>query len=475
MFPPQPSQRQLFLDVSAMAEHDLGSGVQRVVRAIGEQLLLHPPRGWRVEPVRARRDGLGYLYARRFTAGLLGLESQPLDDGPLLPRQGDLFLGIDLHHDGVLRQAPYLQLLRAQGVAVYFVVHDLLPCQLPECFPPGAAELHAAWLRVVAAGDGAVGVSRSVAEELEAWIADHPPLEGSEHFRIGWFHHGCDFQPQRNSSVPLAESKPALAPGLTLLMVGTVEPRKGYLDVIEAASLLWHQGLAFNLVIVGREGWTDLPDSKRRNIPTTVEAIRRHPQLGQRLFWFEAASDEQLDLLYRRADGLIGASYGEGFGIPLIEGASYGLPLLLRDLLVFREVSDGAAMFFPPEANPHQLAEAMANFLTRLADPASARSRLAPLKPQTWRQSTNQLLQALGVEPLLQAEALEMESLAQVEASDAPKGSDLDLLGHRLQLRRLFGKLSDEIGEASGWLRDLRARKPSQPGSLVESPLSRPQ
>jgi glycosyltransferase involved in cell wall biosynthesis len=497
LLPPEPSQRQLFLDVSALAEQDLSSGVQRVVRAIGEQLLTRPPRGWRVEPVRASRDGLGYMYARGFTAALLGLGEPFLADGPLLPRQGDLFLGIDLHHDGVLRQAAYLQLLRAQGVAVHFVVHDLLPCQLPECFPPGAAELHSAWLQVVAACDGALGVSRSVAEELRGWLVDHPPPGGREGFAIGWFHHGCDFHggggSASSAAAPAAAGAgpaAALPPGPTLLMVGTVEPRKGYLDVIEAVSLLWQRGMAFNLVIVGREGWTDLPPGQRRSIPRTVAAIRRHPQLGRRLFWFEAASDAELDRLYRRADGLIGASYGEGFGIPLIEAASYGLPLLVRDLPVFQEVTQGSAVFFPAAADRDQLAAAIAGFLGRLADPGSAAALRGMLEPQSWRQSADQLLRALGLEPAQPADPLHREAPAKADGSTVPEREPLanpGPLGRRQKLRRQLGRLrrrlrgawpqtvqgrptgpipSPEIGEAAAWLQDLAPPGTSQPNSM---------
>lgn len=472
LLPAEPSLRQLFLDVSALVEQDLGSGVQRVVRSISLELLTRPPLGWRVEPVRARPDGLGYLYARGFTASLLGLEQQAPADDPLLPRQGDLFLGIDLHHDGVLRQQAYFQLLRAQGVAVHFVVHDLLPCQLPECFPPNAAELHRTWLQVVASCDGALAVSRSVAEELVAWVAAHVLAPAAESFQIGWFHHGCDFRPRlADPDLPGVGPVLNLPLGATLLMVGTVEPRKGYLDVVEAASVLWRRGVAFNLVIVGREGWLDLPEASRRNIPSTVAAIRQHFELGRRLFWMEQASDDELDRIYRQVDGLIGASYGEGFGIPLIEASSYGLPLLLRDLPVFHEVGGDGAMFFPVAADRAQLASAIAEFLNRLVDPASPLFLANTLKPQSWRQSAEQLLLALGLEPGPDI-GLKPHSLAPV-LQLAP-----DSEGRRRKLKRHLRRLAFRLlgltrlkpprsvlvtsplpSAAAAWFHDLRASK----------------
>ena len=55
-------------------------------------------------------------------------------------------------------------------------------------------------------------------------------------------------------------------------MVGTVEPRKGYLQTIDAFSRLWADGIDVNLVIVGTEGWKGLPDEMRRDIPEPLNA-----------------------------------------------------------------------------------------------------------------------------------------------------------------------------------------------------------
>lgn len=397
LHPPRPRQRQLFLDVSVVARHDLGSGVQRVVRALSEQLLLHPPRGVRVELVRASDEGIGFHYARRFALKLLGLPDRGWQEPPIHPQPGDLYLSLDLDQAGVVRQRPAYQLMRALGVSVHFVVHDLLPCLQPECFPPGAGDWHQAWLEVVTDCDGALCVSRSVAADLRQWLAARGRRVDAGAFAVGWFHHGSDFcAPTTQLDPEEQRSLEAIPPGPTLLMVGTVEPRKGYLDVIEAATQLWEEGSRFNLVIVGREGWTDLPQSERRTIPETVRRLRDHPLRNQRLFWFDSASDATLQDLYRRSDGLIGASYGEGFGIPLIEAARAGLPLLLRDLPVFREVSENKAVFFPEKADRTELAAAIATFLTSLHE-GKLSAQAATLPCQSWRQSAAQVVHALGL------------------------------------------------------------------------------
>ncbi len=76
----------------------------------------------------------------------------------------------------------------------------------------------------------------------------------------------------------------------SFLMVGTIEPRKGYLQTVEAFSELWNEGIDVNLVIVGKEGWIGLPDDMRRDIPKTVECLPHHPELNKRLFWLKASA-----------------------------------------------------------------------------------------------------------------------------------------------------------------------------------------
>ena len=66
----------------------------------------------------------------------------------------------------------------------------------------------------------------------------------------------------------------------------------------------------------------------------------------QRFSWLPKASDATLRGLYRSATSLIAASRDEGFGLPIVEAAKHGLPIIARDIPVFREVGcDGADYF----------------------------------------------------------------------------------------------------------------------------------
>ena len=169
---------------------DARSGIQRVVRSILMQLLKVPPKGYRVEPVYAE-PGARYRYARRFTAGFLGLSKVSLVDEIIDVEAGDILLGIDLALEEVPSNAGLYRAMRDKGVLVYFVIYDLLPLILAEHFPPHAYDLFGRWLETLATiGDGALCISKAVAHELLHHLDAIRPSR-PDPFRIGYFHLGA--------------------------------------------------------------------------------------------------------------------------------------------------------------------------------------------------------------------------------------------------------------------------------------------
>lgn len=394
-FPPQPRLRQLMLDISELAQHDLKSGIERVTRALLEQILLNPPAGWSVQPVYATTDRSGYRYARQFTSHFLNIPGDWAEDVPVQAWEGDVFFGLDFHPHIIPLQESTFIAWRNRGVAVYFLVHDLLPVLMPEVFPEGAREGHYRWLQTIGRFDGIICVSRAVADEMYDWLQTFGEKR-LRPFALHWSHSGADIANSTPSSglpedASITLSEMQARP--TFLMVGTIEPRKGILQTLQAFDLLWQQGYDINLVIVGKEGWKNLPDSNRRDIPQTVQALRSNDELGKRLFWLEGISDEYLELVYTASTCLIAASYGEGFGLPLIEAARHGLPIVARDIPVFREVTAGQALFFNDTRNPEVIAEAIHEWLALNAKDQHPRSDAMP--HLTWVESASNALDIL--------------------------------------------------------------------------------
>ena len=339
-FPQKPSLPRIFVDISELAQRDAKTGIQRVTRSILHELLVNPPEGYQIEPIYGTTEKIGYKFARSFTRQLFNNPNLAGEDDFIDPQAGDIFLGLDLQHHTTRVQAQHLQSMRRAGVLVYFVVYDLLPIQFPHFWPAehGVDKVHEEWLTVVCQGDGALCISRAVADELAEWM--RKTLPPKPNFQISWFHLGADLQ----GSIPtfgLPENATSVLSTLSIrksfLLVGTIEPRKGYAQVLDAFELLWSKGIDVNLVIVGKIGWA---------VEGLLDKLETHCELGKRLFWLQGVSDEYLDRIYQSSACLIAASEGEGFGLPLIEAAQHGLPIIARDLPVFKEVAGSGAYYF---------------------------------------------------------------------------------------------------------------------------------
>jgi glycosyltransferase involved in cell wall biosynthesis len=203
---------------------------------------------------------------------------------------------------------------------------------------------------------------------------------------VGYFHLGADIESTRPSSGTSEKTAAMLAPigdRTCLLMVGTVEPRKGCGQALEAIESLWAQGEDVALIIVGKQGWM---------VESLVERLRHHPEAGRRLLWFDSASDDVLEQLYRKASGLLMASGGEGFGLPIIEAARHGLQVIARDLRVFREVAGEHAFYFSA-SDGAQWADALQEWLA-LYWSGEAPS-VAGMPILTWAESTRELLDVI--------------------------------------------------------------------------------
>jgi hypothetical protein len=230
-----------------------------------------------------------------------------------------------------------------------------------------------------------------VADELYDWLQTFGEKRDRP-FALDWFHLGADVDnsnPTRGLPSDAPQTLRSLTERPSFLMVGTIEPRKGHSQTLAAFETLWADDLDVNLVIVGKRGW---------NVDTLTEHMRQHPELGKRMFWLEGISDEYLERIYSASACLIAASYGEGFGLPLIEAARHSLPLVVRDIPVFREVTNGQAHFFSDSREPSVIAAAVREWLALYRQDKHSRSDNLP--HITWVESARNVLDiALGSTP----------------------------------------------------------------------------
>jgi glycosyltransferase involved in cell wall biosynthesis len=273
-----------------------------------------------------------------------------------------------------------------KGLKTYFVVYDILPMLKPDWFPLSHSFTFKAWFEdIVVLADGLICISGSTARDIGNWLTLHP-VKRTSPLQMGYFHLGADIE----VSVPtsgMSKDDEALLVRLQkqtgVLMVGTIEPRKGYNQTLKAFEKLWMEGEEIPLVIVGRRGW------KTENL---VKHLRSHPDWGKHLFWLENASDEMLLRLYQTASVLLMSSEAEGFGLPLIEAARHRLPIIARDIPVFREIAGENAYYFRG-TDGESLALTVKTWLRLYHENKHPRSET--IRWLTWKESAQQLKQII--------------------------------------------------------------------------------
>jgi len=138
------------------------------------------------------------------------------------------------------------------------------------------------------------------------------------------------------------------------------------------------------LHFAGKKGW---------KIETFIKEMLSHAEYGKRLFWHSDVDDVQLLKLYNSADCLIFASHNEGFGLPLVEAAQLGLPIIARDVPVYREICGDNVLYFGGSTSL-SLKQTIENWIELFN--AGHHPKSEKIQTLNWQQSCSQLLSALG-------------------------------------------------------------------------------
>lgn len=322
---------QLLLDVSVFRSLDAGTGISRVVKKLSKNLEKLREKYL----VRAVYDnGAGYNYAPRQVCVDLEIdEYRP--DTPVDINASDIFLGLDLHLEIKKSTIEFLEFHKLRGLKVYFLLYDLVPIKFKDYHSEIFYDLFHNWLeQVIKASTALITISKTVLDESKKYIEkEFQKTLKARPFPLKYFffHLGTDLKREEGLDKTKQNKK------ITFLMVGWIDHRKGHIDVINALSILWNLGFDVELVICGRI-----------NVGSELilDKIYSHEEYDKRLFFLGQVNDQGLKELYARSDALIAASLDEGFCIPIVEASSMGLPLLLRDIPIFREVASDYAYYF---------------------------------------------------------------------------------------------------------------------------------
>lgn len=299
------------------------------------------------------QDGAGAGFARRLRRALA--QSSQLE--PLLISRRNLVGRIAWEQTFLPREAERLGLkllhsptgiapIRLQCPSI-ITLHDMAFLRYPELFD----RMHRTYLNWIL--PRSARRARMILTDSETVRREIMDLLGVPEEKVLAIPLGVDerFQPVEDDE-RLAEVRRRYSlPEQFILALGTVEPRKNLLQLLEAFARLTQKVDSLSLVLVGRRGWKEEPVFER------IEQLR----LAERIVWTGFLPDEDLPAVYSLASVCAYLSVYEGFGLPVLEAMACGTPVVASDIPVFREWTEGAALLVPPKDT-----EAIADGLYRL-------------------------------------------------------------------------------------------------------------
>ncbi len=249
--------------------------------------------------------------------------------------------GIDLYH-GLSNEIPFD--MPRPDVRSVVTIHDLIFLRFPEWYNSIDRCIYTKKARHSChEADRIIAISEQTRSDIQEFFGISPD-------KIDVVYQGCDpaFYSQVNDEEKIRLTEKYALPPAYLLYVGTIEPRKNLLSIVQAM----HMGsLDIPLIIIGR--------------PTHyLEKVRKF--IGEHsmknVSFLQNVPNEDLPGLYQMAEVFIYPSRFEGFGIPILEALSSRTPVITSTGSCFAEAGGKSSAYVDPD-KPGELAETIRKIL----------------------------------------------------------------------------------------------------------------
>ena len=161
-----------------------------------------------------------------------------------------------------------------------------------------------------------------------------------------------------------------------ILSVGTIEGRKNHLALLEACEVLWAEGLAFELQLLG------LPRADTAGPALAkITALR---QAGRPVLFQGATDDDELHAAYRQCAFTVYPSLIEGFGLPVLESLQHGKPCVCSATGALGESARGGGCVALPAVDATSLAGAIRRLLQNPPELAALAARARARTFKSW-------------------------------------------------------------------------------------------
>jgi glycosyltransferase involved in cell wall biosynthesis len=325
LIPAQIIVDKVLIDVTDVCNFNTATGIQKVVRNLISHLRSQNRDfvlvAWAKNEKYLRmlsQDEQTVAYGEDLSLGQapeLGLRD-PDEFTVLLPRNCLVFVPELAGQSGRIQRLSALATISNNSLVC--MAYDAVPIVVPETSAPGMPGAFTFQSQIWHRSRQVIAISESTSNEVSALLSGNT---------------------QRNVPRPIVTtvslpicppsesiSETAIWPDRvdpTILVVGTHEPRKNHPRILFAAEELWREGLRFHLTFIGSRGW------KSEEFWEKFESLRQN---GYEIEQFTGLSDSELSRAYSDATFLLFPSLHEGFGLPIAEAVSLGLPVVTSNV-----------------------------------------------------------------------------------------------------------------------------------------------
>ena len=353
-------KRTIYYWIDHTAKCPTNTGMQRVTRYLGRSLLKNYQMvvfvRWDHERkclVLANQDELRHL--AQFNGPQLdrtSLENYPAGDTvrvlhemtDFTPKDGWLVVP-EVTHITLHPTVPTLDAIayaRHYGLKSAFIFYDAIPLKLPEY--AAGAEAHATYMQHLAMADVVIPISNYAGDDYVSYLKsfvyfDDLTLPVVRPVSL----------PGEDPACARAERFDITSEEIMILSVGTVEPRKNQIRLIDAFNQVCgkYQNLALRLVLVGNLH------------PAVAEQVQEGVQKNRRIDYLSYVEDSKLKVLYHRCAFTVYPSLEEGFGLPILESLWHGKPCVCANFGAMQEAACGGGCLQVDVRSANEIAAAM--------------------------------------------------------------------------------------------------------------------
>jgi len=374
---PATKNKQILVDISNIVTHNINTGIQRVVKQQLHYLQNQDQIAYEIVPVYLKciHNKYYFVYATKY---IHRKHTAYTTEIPISITPNDILYSADLSYKSVQTAIDenIYKLYKVLGVKIVFLIHDILPITNPNYFKSNVKEEHTIWMKnITQISDLLISTTATGEQILKNWLN-----QKQFNIKTTYLHLGSNIQRGTIKPKEYKTKKHTLKKQISFLIVGTLEPRKGHLQLLKAFTSLLEENDNICLTIVGKVGW---------NIEETLHQIKTNPYINKNIFYKEVVSDDKLQQLYTQSDVLILSSNAEGFGLPIIEAAHYALPVIARDIPVFYEIAKENIHYFPDTQNPEDLAKSINKWI--LLKENSSHPKSEKIELLSWEMHTKKL------------------------------------------------------------------------------------